>query len=135
MWSRLLAKSPSQTPSRKEVREAARPTVKKFVVPVWNKPIYIRKLSVRDAYEIRRTTPKGDDEKSLEQLTDEVEDFIAKHIAFCVLDENYERIFTVEEVMQFDVEIYNVLSLEVLAYNKINVNIEAVKEELKKVQA
>jgi hypothetical protein len=125
----LLIKS-----SKQDILENSKPKVKKLFVPMWNSFVFIRRLSIGDAKKIKQSVPMNStEEKSMTMLEDEFQKFTNLSLVYCLLDEEYQQIFTEEQVENFDNDVYNLLALEVLGYNKLNVDINAIREELKKV--
>lgn len=131
-WLRRLKEQPAS--SKDDILQASKPRVKEVYIPQFNATVFLRQLSVRDARKIRQETPKGSEEKSLDELTDELEMYYARLMAYCVLDGNYQPIYTVEQVFDFDVEVFNQLFYAITDLNRLNVDLERVKEELKKSQ-
>jgi hypothetical protein len=126
---------PSPISSKDEILEASKPKVRKVYIKQFGQNVLIRKISVRDARKLRDDTPEDDKEKSIDQLADEIELYYARLMAFCVLDKDYQQVFTLEQVMNFDVDVYNELFFAITEINALNLDVEKVKEELKKVQA
>jgi hypothetical protein len=133
MLNQLLRWLKSPATSKDEILKASLPKVREVYIEQFNANVYVRQLSVRDARRLRDETPKGG-EKSLDELADELEMYYARLMVYCVLDKNYQPIYTLDDIFNLDVSVFNELFLAITEFNKLNVNIQQVKEELKKVQ-
>ena len=117
---------------KQSLSDSIRPKVKELFVPLWNQTILMRKLSVGDARRISNSIHITTKKKTVDSIITGIENYVNQFMSSCLLDMNYKPIFTLKEVKDLDLDIYNFLSIEVCEYNGINFDYKKAREELKK---
>jgi len=125
--------------SADKIRDASKPKVKCVPIPSLGCSVYVRLVSAGDGLELFRPRPpaKTNGKKKTngrEQLEQAVDDWLSRYISACVLDANFEKVYTVEQARNLDADVYNELSLEVLEYNNAKLDLKTIREKLKKNQ-